>query len=206
MTAQAVVFDIGNVLLEWNPERFYDARIGEARRRALFDEVPLTAMNERVDLGACMQAEVTALAEAHPAWREEILAWHRDWLVMASPLIDGSVRLLRALRARGVPVHALTNFGTGTFALAQREYSVLAEFDTVTVSGHLGVMKPDPAIYLALEVATGLSGGALLFADDRPDNVAAAEARGWRGHLFDGPEGWADRLVAEGLLTVEEAA
>ncbi|MEM7709745.1 MAG: HAD-IA family hydrolase [Pseudomonadota bacterium] len=205
MTIRAVVFDIGNVLLEWDPERYYDARIGEARRRALFAEVPLTAMNERVDLGASMKAEVAALAEVHPGWHAEILAWHDDWLAMASPLIDHSARLLRALRARGIPVHALTNFGTDTFALARREYPVLTEFDTAIVSGHLGMMKPDPAIYEVLETTTGLSGNALLFADDRPENVAAAKARGWHGHLFESPQGWADRLVAEDLLTPEQA-
>ncbi|MEM8822342.1 MAG: HAD-IA family hydrolase [Pseudomonadota bacterium] len=206
MTIQAVVFDIGNVLLEWNPERFYDARIGEVRRRALFTDVDLVGMNERIDLGAPFEATIRATAKAHPDWQAEIHLWHDEWLAMASPLIDHSVRLLRALRSKVIPVHALSNFGVDSFALARSTYDVLAEFDVTIISGDLKAQKPDPLIYETLEVASGQSGDALLFTDDRADNVRAAEARGWRTHLFDRPQGWADRLVAEGLLTPEEAA
>lgn len=69
----------------------------------------------------------------------------------------------------------------------------------------MGVIKPDPKIYQMVEDDCGVAPGALLFTDDRPDNIAAAEARGWQTHLFTGPDGWADRLVATGLLTEEEA-
>lgn len=205
MSPQAVVFDIGNVLLEWNPERFYDARIGEARRRALFAEVPLAEMNERIDLGAPFEATIRATAKAYPTWEAEIHLWHDDWLAMASPLIDHSVRLLRALRTKGVLVHALSNFGVASFDLAKQTYDVLTEFDVTIISGDLKAQKPDALIYETLEVASGLSGEALLFTDDRADNIAAAHGRGWRTHLFEHPQGWADRLVAEGLLTPEEA-
>ncbi|MEM7641123.1 MAG: HAD family hydrolase [Pseudomonadota bacterium] len=206
MTIQAVVFDIGNVLMEWNPERFYDVRIGEARRRALFSEVDLTAMNERIDLGAPFEATIMATAKANPAWQAEIQLWHDEWLKMASPLIGHSVRLLRALKGKNIPVHALSNFGTDSFKLAQRAYDVLTEFDVTIISGDLKAQKPDALIYETLEVAAGQAGDALLFTDDRAENIQAADMRGWRTHLFDTPRGWADRLVAEGLLTPEEAA
>lgn len=205
MSDTVVVFDIGNVLIEWQPERYYDAAIGPDRRAAMFAEVDLHGMNDRVDRGEGFRDVIYATAEAHPAWREEIRLWHDDWLKLATPVIDRSVRLMRALRARGVPVHALTNFGIESFDLARGHFDFLDEFDAAHVSGHVGRIKPDPAIYAHVEAATGLPGPAHLFADDRPDNVAAAEARGWRAHLFDGPAGWADRLVAEGLLTAEEA-
>ena len=90
-------------------------------------------------------------------------------------------------------------------AWADRVYPFLTAFDQRFVSGALRMMKPDPAIYAAVEEGTGLSGAALLFADDRAENVAAAAARGWRAHLFDGPHGWIERLVAEGMLNREEA-
>ena len=73
------------------------------------------------------------------------------------------------------------------------------------ISGKMRMMKPDPAFYAALEAGCGVAPERLLFADDRPDNIAAAEARGWQGHLFEGPEGFAARLVAEGLLEEAEA-
>lgn len=203
---QAVIFDIGNVLVEWRPDALYDARLGRAERERLFAEVPLSAMNLDVDRGAPLGPSVEALAAAHPAWAIAIRWWHDDWDMMFSPVIDRSVRLLRALRAAGVPVFALTNFGAETFARAQRMHPFLTEFDRAYVSAHLGLLKPEPAIYAAVEADCGLPPGALLFADDRPENVAAAAARGWQAHLFDGPAGWADRLVAAGLLTAAQAA
>jgi 2-haloacid dehalogenase len=206
MTPEAVIFDIGNVLVEWHPERHYDRRIGAARREALFAEVDLHAMNLRVDLGASFRAEVEAMADAHPEWRDEILDWHDSWTEMCSPAIPGSVALLRRLRASGVPVFALSNFGVDTYAIAQKRYGFLTEFDAEFISGHLKCMKPDPAIYEIVERETGVAPGALLFADDRPDNVAVAAARGWQTHLFEGAEGWAARLVSAGLLTEAEAA
>ena len=200
MGIEAVIFDIGNVLIGWQPERYYDRAIGEARRKALFAEVDLHAMNELVDRGAAFTETIYATADNHPSWREEIRLWHDNWIELAQPVIDGSVALLRELRGRGVPVFALSNFGIGSFAYAETQFEFLTEFDRRYISGHRGVTKPDPLIYRMVEEDCGLPPESLLFADDRPDNIRAAEARGWQGHLFDGPEGWEARLAAEGLI------
>lgn len=201
----AVIFDIGNVLIEWQPERYYDAKIGPARRKAMFAAVDLHAMNDRVDQGEGFRDVIYATAAAYPEWSVEIRDWHDRWLDLAGPEIPHSVALLRRLRARGVPVFALSNFGVGSFALSETAYSFLTEFDRRYISGHMEVIKPDPRIYEMVEGDCGLAPERLLFADDRADNIAAAAARGWQTHLFDGPDGWADRLVAEGLLTQDEA-
>ncbi len=204
--ADAVIFDIGNVLIGWQPEAYYDRRIGEARRRKLFAEVDLLGTNERIDLGAEFRETIYALADAHPDWADDIRAWHDHWLELAQPVIPHSVALLRQLRAKGVPVFALTNFGIGSFELAERTYSFLTEFDRRYISGHMRCIKPAPRIYEMVEADCGIPAERLLFTDDRPENIAAAAARGWQTHLFEGPEGWAARLVAEGLLSPEEAA
>ncbi|MDX5381718.1 MAG: HAD family phosphatase [Rhodobacterales bacterium] len=206
MTVQAVIFDIGNVLIEWQPERFYDATIGEGRRRAMFADVDLHAMNDRVDSGGNFADEIARTARDFPDHAEAIMMWHSHWLDMARPEIPHSVRLLRALRARAVPVFALSNFGLEPFGMARGVYPFLDEFDRLFLSGAMGVTKPAPRIYQMLEEGCGLPPAALLFADDRAENIEAAAARGWQTHLFDGPEGWAKRLVAEGLLTEKEAA
>jgi 2-haloacid dehalogenase len=203
---EAVVFDIGNVLIEWQPERYYDRTIGEARRRAMFAEVDLHGMNDRVDLGEGFREVIYETAEAYPHWRAEIRDWHDSWIELATPAIPHSVALLRALRARGVPVFALTNFGIESFAYARTQYDFLDEFDRAFVSGHMGVIKPDPRIYEMVEAECGIAPERLLFTDDRPDNVGAARERGWQAHLFEGPDGWADVLVAQGLLSPSEAA
>ena len=205
MSIAAVVLDIGNVLIEWQPERFYDREIGEARRREMFDAVDLHAMNDRVDLGEPFREVIYETAEAHPAFRDEIRMWHDRWIEMAQPVIVHSVTLMERLQSRGVPVFALSNFGVESFAYAQTQYDFLHSFDRPYISGHLRMAKPDPAIFAHVEETSGIAPVNLLFTDDRADNIAAAKARGWSTHLFDGPQVWAARLVAEGLLTIEEA-
>jgi 2-haloacid dehalogenase len=200
-----VIFDIGNVLIEWNPERYYDRRIGEERRRAMFAQVDLHGMNDRIDAGGLFRETIYDTAAAYPDWAEEIRWWYDHWIDMASPRIEQSIALLRRLRDKGVPVFALTNFGIHSFDFALTQYDFLSEFDRAYVSGRMGVIKPDPRIYEMVEADCGIAPGRLIFADDRADNIAAAQVRGWKTHLFTGPAGWAARLVAEGLLTEDEA-
>lgn len=202
---RAVIFDIGNVLTGWQPEAFYDRVLGEARRRALFAAVDLHGVNASVDDGAPFRATMYALADRHPDWADEIRMWHDRWDELASPRIDGSVALLRALKARGVPVFALSNMGGDVFAHACTRLEFLIEFDRAYVSGALRLSKPDPAIYAHVERDCGLPPDSLLFTDDRAENVVAAARRGWRTHQFESWQGWARRLVAEGLLTEKEA-
>ena len=201
----AVIFDIGNVLIEWQPERYYDRVIGEARRREMFAAVDLHAMNDKVDLGGPFRETIYAMADATPAFGDEIRMWHDHWIELATPVIDHSVALLRTLRAKGVPVFALTNFGIESFDYAETQYPFLSEFDRRYISGHMKVIKPDPEIYRMVEEDCGVAPDRLLFTDDRPDNIDVARARGWQAHLFEGPEGWAKRLVDEGLLSKAEA-
>ena len=206
MAVNAVIFDIGNVLIEWQPERYYDRVIGYDRRKKMFAEVDLHGMNDRVDRGENFTNVIYETADATPAWRDEIRMWHDNWIELATPPIDRSIRLLRALRGKGVPVYALSNFGIESFAYAETKYPFLGEFDKRYISGHMAVIKPDPLIYQMVEDDCGHAPGSLLFADDRYDNIAEADRRGWKTHLFAGAKGWADRLVEEGLLTEAEAA
>ncbi len=99
-----------------------------------------------------------------------------------------------------MPVYSLTNFGDRTLKIAAREYPFLDLFDQNFVSARLRVMKPDAGIYSALEEGTGLSGAELVFADDKAENIAAAHARGWRTHHFEGPDGWERALIEAELL------
>ncbi len=205
MAIEAVVFDIGNVLVEWYPERPFDRLLGEIRRKELFAAVDFEGANIRSDLGADMYEEVDALARAQPDLAGDILIWSKHWMEMLAPDLKRSAQMLRALRAKGMPVFALSNFGVPTLALAEVEYPILKEFDQRFISGAERVMKPDPAFYEILERETGVAPEALFFIDDRSDNIAAAKARGWQGHLFETEAGLAKRLVAEGLLNASEA-
>ena len=205
MTIKAVVFDIGNVFIGWQPEDFFDSVIGEERRTAFFAAVDLHGMNDGIDAGAPFHETLMQKIKDNPDWAAELQIWHDRWIEMAAPLIPHTVRLMDALQTKGIAVFSLTNFGIQTYDMAAEIYPFMRKFDRDFISGHMGVIKPDPTIYQMLEDGSGLSGDALLFADDRTDNITAAKARGWKAHLFDGPQGWADRLVAEGLLTEDEA-
>ncbi|MDF1802448.1 HAD family phosphatase [Thalassovita sp.] len=200
----AVVWDIGKVLIEYDPQRFYDGVIGPERRRALFDAVDLERYNLRVDAGESLQDTLAECAGAHPEFAAEIMLFADRWVEMASPEIPGSVRLLKALKARGVPVLALSNFGVETFEIARARYPFLDLFDRRYVSGQMRMIKPDPAFYEALEIDSGYAPQRLLFTDDRPENIAAAAARGWQTHLFQSPEDWAECLMGHGLLKKED--
>jgi 2-haloacid dehalogenase len=200
MPVDAVVFDIGNVLIEWNPERFFDSKIGADRRRALFAAVDLHKMHDAVDRGGDLATVVQDEARKHPEWEADILIWRDHWLDMVGPSIAPSVTIMQDLRARGVPVFALSNFGRGTFEMSLPDYPFLEEFDRSYISGQMGVIKPDAEIYRRVEEDCGVAPERLLFTDDRLDNINAAGARGWQTHLFGGPDEFRARLIEEGLL------
>lgn len=182
---QAVVFDIGNVLVGWQPEAYFDSQIGAARRKRLFAEVDLEGMNLRVDRGAPFAQSVQELALMHPEWSTEIMLWQDGWSQMFAPVITENVALLRALRSQGMPVFALSNFGRETFDIACNTHSFLTEFDQKYISGQLGVLKPEAEIYAILERESGVAPEHLFFIDDKPENIVAARERGWAGHMFE---------------------
>ncbi|MBZ0128467.1 MAG: HAD family phosphatase [Rhodobacteraceae bacterium] len=203
---EAVIFDIGNVLIEWHPERYFDTVMPPADRARMFASVDLHAMNDRIDRGGDFRAIIAETARANPAFADKIMHWHDHWLDLASPAIPRSVALSRALRREGITTCILSNIGRDTYDLAATRYPFLAEFDRHYLSGHMGVIKPEAEIYEMVEADCGLPPDRLLFTDDRADNIAAAAARGWQTHLFQSSEGWADALVRHGLLSFETAS
>jgi len=199
-TPKAVVFDIGNVLVNWDPDLLYAELVPDpSARKALFAEVGLDQMNLSIDCGAPFRETVYATAQAHPHHGDLIRAWHDRWAEMFTPPVDGCWTILRGLRAQGVPVFALSNFGSDSFRLAETLYPALAEFDRRYISADLRVIKPDPRIYQIVEQDSGLSGPELFFIDDRADNIAAARTRGWQGYRFGTPEGLRAELANAGL-------
>ncbi len=197
---KAVVWDIGNVFAMWEPEAYYDKRIGRARRERLFDEVPLHAVNLRADKGESLRTLCYALAEDHPDWADEIRRFNDDWPETIQTEVEGTADLFHDVKATGTRCIALSNFGGETIVLARDIHPVLQGFDEEYISADLGCIKPEPAIYAALEDGTGLRGADLIFTDDKQENIDVAASRGWKTHLFEGAAGWRARLVAEGIL------
>lgn len=198
---KAVVFDIGNVLIHWQPERLYARLIPDANARSqFFEKTGLLHMNEEIDRGAPFRETVEAKAAAFPEHADLIMPWHDQWTEMAHAIIPQTLKVIRALKAQDTPVFALSNFGADTFEFALTVYPELAEFDRHFISGRLKVTKPDPRIYEIVETETGLSGADLVFFDDLPANIEVAKNRGWRAQLFTQPEKMITDLGDMGLI------
>lgn len=197
---EAVIFDIGNVLVTWHPERLYDSLMSKPKRREMFANVDLHQMNDRIDHGENWRETVYETAENYPEYRDMIRLWHDRWSEMCTPIIDESWQLLYRLKEKGVPVFALSNFGIETFAYAETLFPQFKDFDQRFISGHMGVTKPAPRIYEMVEQQCGFSGAQLFFADDRLENIEAAQKFGWQGHVFSSAKKLENALTGLDLL------
>jgi len=200
--ARAVVFDLGGVLLDWNPRYLYRKLFGgdDAAMERFLAEVCTMEWHHAHDLGVPPERNVTALAQQHPDQADLIWAWSRRSEEMIRGPIDGSVRLLEELTARGVPCYGLTNMERETYPLRQQRFPFLSWFDGTVVSGFEGVAKPDPAIFELLLDRFDLDPATTLFIDDSPVNVEAARRVGIQAVEFESPERLRCRLEDAGLL------
>jgi 2-haloacid dehalogenase len=199
---EAVVFDLGGVLIEWDPRHLYRKLLGSDEEvEAFLEEVGFAAWNHRVDAGEHSWAEaVQALAARHPHHRDLIAAYPARFAETIPEAIPGTVEILAELHAGGTPVVALTNWSAETFAIARQRFDFLDLFDGIVVSGEERVAKPDARIFRILLDRFELRPARTLFVDDRQDNVDAARALGLRATLFTGPDGLRRDLVRRGLL------
>lgn len=180
-----VVFDVGNVLVEWEPDRVYGELFPEPdAREAFYARVGLHEMNLSGDRGE-LEPRVEEWAARHADDAEAIRAWRGRWAEMFTPAIPETAEVMARARGSGLRIAALTNFAADTWRVGQDMYEVLRGFDAEVVSGRVGAVKPEAEIYAAAEAATGARGAQLWFLDDKPTNVAAARARGWGGRVFD---------------------
>ena len=110
MPINAVIFDIGNVLIEWQPERFLPTTSAKKRAQAMFAEVDIHGMMNRIDTGHPLTKSIEETAQAHHTWHDEILMIRDHWADVASPAIPLSVHLLRQLRAKGISLFCPVEF------------------------------------------------------------------------------------------------
>ena len=194
------VFDIGNVLIRWDPRSLYRQLIAdEAEREHFLTHVCSGQWNLEMDGGKPFAQGVTERIALFPEKADLIRAFDERWLETLDGAIEGTVTILEELRAKQIPTYAITNFSGEKFALASRHFPFLASFDGVVVSAHERVLKPDRRIYEILCARHGLAPGQCLFIDDSRPNVEAAQAFGMRGHHFTAPGRLRTALKAAGL-------
>ncbi len=180
-----VVFDVGRVLIHWDPEIPYrDLVADETRRRWFLSEVCSPQWNAEQDRGRSWTAGEAELIARFPAEETLIRAYRKRWPEMIPHAVAGSVAILKRLLADGRDVTLLTNFNDETYAEARSRYPFLDLTRGATVSALVGLVKPERAIFEHHARAFGLDAGATLFIDDSPANVAGARAAGWQAVLF----------------------
>ena len=199
----AVVFDLGNVLIRWDPVAAIAAAVGTERAVAFVadPDFDFAAWNRANDAGRTLaEAEQTAV-QAHPHYADEILAYRQHFSAWLVGDIPGSVAILRELHDAQVPVFALTNWSAELFPVALEQFDFLDLFEDIIVSGEEGVAKPDPEIFEVLEDRVRHRAGLddCIFIDDSPANVAAASATGIDAVHFTGADHLREDLIARGM-------
>jgi 2-haloacid dehalogenase len=198
---KAVVFDLGGVLIDWDPRYLYRKLLAdEAAVEEFLATVCTPEWNAEQDRGRPFAEGVAELVERHPAHTAAIAAYFDRWEEMLGGEIGGTVELLTELRAAGMPLYALTNWSVETFAIARERFELLSWFDGVVVSGEEEMIKPDPAIFRLLLDRFGLAPEATFYVDDSEPNVVAARALGLDAVRFTGPEQLRRELAARRAL------
>jgi FMN phosphatase YigB (HAD superfamily) len=200
MTATHVVFDIGGVLIDWQPHLAWMDTLGSREAvEAFMERTDFRARNLRADGGerfADLAAEIED-AEDRVLFAEYIARYART----VPNAIAGTWVILDRLKAQGTPVHAITNWSAETWPEGLKVHPGLGDvFDTLVVSGEENLIKPDARIFNLLCARAGVAAENCIFIDDSPHNVAGAKAVGMEGLHFTSPEALETELTTRGLL------
>jgi 2-haloacid dehalogenase len=201
LAPSTVVFDLGGVLVDWNPRHLY---------RTLFDDegamedflanVCTSVWNEHQDAGRTIAEAEAELLARYPQHETLIRAFYGQFDRMLAGPIAGTVAVLDELHARGTPLYALSNWSAETFAHARRRFAFLERFRGIVVSGEIRLIKPDARIFRHLLDTHGLTAGDCVFIDDSAKNVAGARDAGLHAIHFRDPESLRAELRNYGLL------
>jgi len=196
-----VVFDLGMVLIEWDPRHLYRKVFAdEAKMEWFLKEVTHPAWNLEQDRGRSFDEAVQEATTRHPDHAAEIAMYRDRWMEMVPGSIPGSVAILEELHAKGVPLYAITNWNGDTFRATKARFPFLGLFRDIVVSGDEKLIKPDAAIFQLLARRNHLALADSLFIDDSLKNVHGAQAAGMQAHHFTSPENLRADLVTRGIL------
>lgn len=184
-----VVFDLGGVLIDWNPRYLYRQMFDdEAEMEKFLAEVCDGNWNMQQDAGRPFQEGVNELAKLHPHYQNHIQAYWDRWIEMINGEIIGTVSLINQIAEKGYPLYALTNWSSETFPLVVNDYEFFKLFKGIVVSGDEKMAKPDSKFYKVLIERYQIRPESTLFIDDNKDNVEAANQLGFHTVHFHSPE------------------
>ena len=197
---ESILFDLGNVLIRWDPRNHYRDRFAtlEAMESFLAEAAP-GSWNHEMDLGKPFAQAIAERSELFPEHAELLGEWKSQWERMLGGAIDDSVTLLAALRAAGYRVAALTNWSAETYPVARQRFPFLDWFEDVVISGVEGVAKPDPRMFALALARTGFVAERTVFIDDNLPNIDGARALGMKTIHFVSPDQCRVELRALGV-------
>lgn len=201
MAQRDLVFDLGNVLLRWDPRHLYRKVFSdEARMEQFLSGACSLAWIHSIDGYDDFAAPIAARAQEFPEFAAELALFDTRWLETLDGAIEENLAIMRALKAQGRPVYGLTNYPAQKFEASRALHPFLDAFDAIVVSGREGVTKPDARIYEILFERAGRAAEELVFVDDVARNIAAAEKLGMAGVLYSPGMDLAAELRALGAL------
>ncbi|MDX9991186.1 MAG: HAD family phosphatase [Anaerolineales bacterium] len=196
-----VIFDLGGVLIEWSPQRLYAPYFNSnAAIDQFLREINFPTWNAQQDAGRSFRDGVAELSAQFPHYADLIRVYHERWEDSVPGPIAGTLKLLKQLKEAGHPLYALTNFSAETFPLMRQRFDFLKLFKYILVSGEVGLIKPDPAIYHLMLQKIGQPPGDCLFIDDSAANISTAQQLGFDTIQFKSPAALEEELRDRKLL------
>lgn len=202
ISKQVIVFDLGGVLIDWNPRHLYRKMFDgdeEAMERFL-SEICTSDWNLRQDEGRLFAEATDELIARHPEQAGLIRAYFDRWPEMIAGAIDQTVEILAELKRAGREIYALSNWSAETFPHARKRFGFLGWFDFIVISGEIGLIKPNREVFDFLLENTGRRAEDCVFIDDSSANVAAAKELGFDAIHFRSPRQLRDELMNRGIL------
>ena len=186
---KAIVFDYGNVLLEWNPRLVYDRYFPNDPEgmESFLSEIRFMEWNAQQDKGRTFAEGVAVLSEEFPQYTDLIRAYHEHWVDSIGESVIGTVEILKQLKKAGYPLYGFSNWSAETFPYARAKYDFFDLFDDMVISGEVGFVKPEPEIYQILLKKIGRPANECLFIDDSLPNIQQANKMGFATIHFQSP-------------------
>lgn len=201
MKIDTVIFDLGNVLVQWSPANLYRKIFKEEKEVDHFlNNVCTMTWHTEQDASRSPEEGTETLVKEHPDWEHPIRAFYARWKEMFGGPIEGSVQILKELKEKGYTLYALSNWNAELYNRTLDDFPFLNWFDGKVISGEVKMKKPDENIYRLLLQKFNVDPQTALFIDDNKDNIETARKLGIQSHHFTTPEALREELETLQIL------